>query len=83
MKLGPEVIKKLSLKYEPSTTIDIVFKGYDMSFKTDDQGNPIMLFMGKRKENGNIKGDRFARTLKYDRNGVVIKDHWERKGTSN
>ncbi|TCJ13497.1 hypothetical protein EPD60_12510 [Flaviaesturariibacter flavus] len=24
--------------------------------------------------------DRFARTLKWDREGKLIKDHWERKG---
>jgi hypothetical protein len=38
------------------------------------------LFVGKADEAGNIRGDRYARTLKYDREGKLIKDHWERKG---
>jgi hypothetical protein len=31
-------------------------------------------------EQGKIKGERYARTLKYDREGNLIKDHWELKG---
>ena len=34
----------------------------------------------ERVQQGVIKGDRYARTLKYDRDGKLIKDHWERKG---
>ena len=82
MPLSPALIKKLGQKFEPNTMTDMVFKGNALSFKTDNEGNPIQLFLGKRKDNGNIKGDRYARTLKKDREGKVIKDHWERKGTS-
>jgi hypothetical protein len=35
---------------------------------------------GKLKEDGTIKGERYARTLKYDKEGKIIKDHWELKG---
>ena len=80
MKLSDALQKKLSQVYEPSATIDMRFKGNDVSFKTDEEGNPVLLFVGTRTKEGNIKGDRFARTLKKDREGKVFKDHWELKG---
>jgi hypothetical protein len=80
MKLSDALVKKLSEPQPPSTIVDMTFKGNDLSFKTDEHGNAILLFIGKRNANGNIKGERYARTLKYDREGHVIKDHWELKG---
>jgi len=80
MKLSEELQKKLQKKYEPSAMIEMKFKGNDLAFKTDEQGNAILLFIGKQQPDGSIKGERYARTLKYDREGLVIKDHWELKG---
>lgn len=80
MALGEDLVKKLSKKFEPSTMITMRYRSYDLAFRTDAEGNAIQLFMGKANEQGVIKGDRYARTLKYDREGQLIKDHWERKG---
>lgn len=80
MKLSDPLIKKLNQKQLPCTMIEMVYKGNDLSVKTDENGNAILLFIGKRNADGNIKGERYARTLKYDRNGQLIKDHWELKG---
>ena len=80
MALGEDLIKKLRTRFEPSSTINMRYRSYDLVFKTDKEGNAIQLFMGKANEQGIIKGDRYARTLKYDREGKLIKDHWERKG---
>lgn len=80
MKLGEPILKVLSKSYEPSSMIDMSVKGYDLSFKTDGEGNPVLLFLGKTNARGQIKGERFARTLKKDREGNVIKDHWDLKG---
>lgn len=80
MKLGSEILKVLNKKYPPSSTIDTEFHRYDLTFKTDADGNPIQLFIGKRNEKGYVVGERFARTLKYDPEGKVLKDHWDRKG---
>ena len=80
MKLSEQLLKTLSKVYEPSAMIEMSFKGNDLSFKTDDVGNPVQLFIGKRKEDGSIKGERYARTLVRDRDGLVIKDHWDLKG---
>lgn len=80
MKAGEELLKLFNKNYAASTTIDLRFKGYDVSIITDSNGQAVLAFVGKRNESGAIKGDRFARTLKYDREGQLIKDHWERKG---
>jgi hypothetical protein len=80
MKLSDDLIKKLAKKYEPSTLIQDSFRGNNIAFKTDAEGNAIQLFVGRRTEDGTIKGERYARTLKRDNNGNLIKDHWENKG---
>ncbi|GAB2688880.1 hypothetical protein GCM10027037_09360 [Mucilaginibacter koreensis] len=80
MELGREMMKLLSKTYEPQTTIETKFKRYDLAFKTDDKGRPVLLFMGHKDAKGNIVGERFARRLKEDDQGMLIKDHWESKG---
>ena len=80
MKLGEDLQKKLSKKFEPSTMVEMGYKGYDIAVKTDEEGNAILLFIGKKTPQGTIKGERYARTLKKDREGKVFKDHWELKG---
>jgi hypothetical protein len=80
MALSDDLQKKLAKKFEPSAMVDMKFKGYDLSFKTDEEGNAILLFIGKMTEQGTIKGERYARTLKKDREGKIFKDHWELKG---
>ncbi len=80
MALNEDLQKKLAKKFEPSTMVEMKYKGYDLSFKTDDEGNAILLFIGKKTEQGTIKGERYVRTLKKDREGKIFKDHWELKG---
>ena len=80
MSLGEDLLKKINKKFESSAMISMRYRSYDLALKTDKEGNAIQLFIGKMNEQGIIKGDRYARTLKYDREGNLIKDHWERKG---
>ena len=80
MKFNEDLLKILSKAYEKSTLINTAYKGNDISFKTDAEGNAVLLFIGKRQPDGTIKGERYARTLKHDRENNVIKDHWELKG---
>jgi hypothetical protein len=80
MILGEEVLKVLNKVYEPSSFIETKFKRYDMAFKTDEAGRPILLFMGHKDEQGKIQGERFARRLKFGNNGEILKDHWDNKG---
>jgi len=80
MKLSEDLQKKLHKIYEPSSVINMKYRGNDIAFKTDEQGNAILLFIGKMQQDGRIKGERYTRTLKSDREGRLIKDHWELKG---
>ncbi|WP_031527157.1 hypothetical protein [Dyadobacter crusticola] len=80
MKIGDKLLKQLSKKYTPATMINQRFGRYDIAFKTDDEGNPVMLFIGTLDEEGRIKGDRFSRVLVKDQSGKLIKDHWDNKG---
>ena len=80
MPLNHELQKKLNRRYEPSSMVSMRFKGNDVSFKTDEEGNPVLLFIGRKNEKGIVKGERYARTLQRDKEGNVIRDHWEQKG---
>jgi hypothetical protein len=80
MKLNEDLLKILGKIYSKSTVINTSYKTKDVAFKTDEEGRPVLLFIGKRLENGNIKGERYARTLKHDKDGNIFKDHWELKG---
>lgn len=80
MALGEQLRAKLRKLYSPSSMISMKYKGNDISFKTDDEGNPILLFIGRKNEEGTIKGERYVRILKKDLSGRVIKDHWDLKG---
>lgn len=80
MKLSEDLIKKLSKLYEPSSMLNMKFKGNDVAFKTDEEGRPILMFIGEMTASGNVRGDRYARRLVFDKDGNTIKDHWELKG---
>jgi len=80
MKLGPGILKILDKTYPPSAMCTARFKNIDLAFKTDVEGRPVLLFIGKLDATGNVTGERFVRTLKTPADGVMIKDHWEHKG---
>lgn len=80
MKIGERLLKQLNKTYEPSTLVAFRFGHYDVATKTDEVGNPMLLFIGQADERGIIKGDQFTRRLLKDANGVVVKDHWDYKG---
>lgn len=80
MKVGPELLKLLSKPYAPDQLISQRFGRYDLACKTDEQGRPILLFIGKADAEGMIKGERFVRRLQADKDGQIIKDHWDNKG---
>jgi hypothetical protein len=35
----------------------MVFQRYDLAFKTDETGRPVLLFIGKKDGQGKIKGE--------------------------
>ncbi|MFC3199702.1 hypothetical protein ACFOET_18940 [Parapedobacter deserti] len=78
--LGNDIITILNKRYAPNTMVETSYKNLDLAFKTDDQGVPILLFIGKKDEQGHIKGERYARRLKKSGDGTLLKDHWDHKG---
>lgn len=78
--LKAPILKILGKTYEPLTLIQQRFGRYDIAFRTDEKGNPILLFIGSKDENGMIKGERYARRLLTKEGGTIIKDHWDHKG---
>jgi hypothetical protein len=82
MPLSEHLIKKISSKYEPATMVYLTFRGNDIALKTDSEGNPIQLFIGEMQEDGHIRGERYIRNIIKDKDGIIIKDHWDKKGKS-
>ncbi|WP_207535097.1 hypothetical protein [Desertivirga arenae] len=80
MALNDGLLKLLNKTYEPSAMINSVYKGNDLAFKTNEEGLPILLFIGKLDNKGQVKGERYTRRLAKDEQGKIIKDHWELKG---
>jgi hypothetical protein len=52
MKLSHELQKKLSRLYEPSSFIQMKFRGNDVGFKTDDKVNAVLLFIARQIKTG-------------------------------
>lgn len=82
MKISDALLQKLDKKYEPSSMVAMKFKGNDLTVKTDSDGNPVVMFIGKIQPDGRIKGERYSRTLLKDTTGKLIKDDWDLKGKS-
>jgi hypothetical protein len=83
MPLHCQLTDKLSKIFEPSTTINDVFKGHDITFVTNENGEPVTLFIGKRRPDGVIIGERYKRTIKRAPGSTqVTGSHWDLKGKS-
>jgi hypothetical protein len=80
MKIGEPLLKILSKIYEPSTLIEQRFGRYDLAFKTDEAGRPVLLFIGQKGSDGKIKGERFSRRIVTDSGGNISRDHWDDQG---
>lgn len=80
MSLNGDLIKKLKKEFAASATTLFRYRSNDVAVQSDEEGNAVRLFIGKANEEGIVKGYRYSRTLKKDKEGNIIKDHWERKG---
>jgi hypothetical protein len=80
MPLSEDILRKLKRVYPPLSMIRQRFRGKHLAFKTDENGNPVQLFIGDLKEDGSIRGHRYARRMVKDGLGKLIRDHWDNKG---
>lgn len=77
--LGEGVRKLLNKQYPASSINEITYRGRDIAFKTDNEGRPVLLFIGKKIAPGKIRGERYVRSMITTSEGK-LKDHWEKKG---
>ena len=81
MPIHPKLEEKLNKTYEPSARIEDVFKGNAITFITNDAGEPVTVFIGKRNPDGSIHGERYVRRIQRETGSTLIKkSHWENKG---
>ncbi|MHC2991539.1 hypothetical protein OB13_08070 [Pontibacter sp. HJ8] len=81
MALGPKLIEKLNKVFAPDTRLDMNYNGKDLTVITNELGEPITLFIGKRQEDGAIAGERYVRKIIRDQNTQKIqRSHWDLKG---
>jgi hypothetical protein len=80
MNLGTEILKILAKPYAPDKMIKQRFGRHDLAFKTDGEGRPVLLLIGKADADGHIKGGRFARRLQTGAGGRMVSNHWDNKG---
>ena len=81
MPLNSTLEKRLSKKYTPSTTLEDTYNGKDITIVTNENGDAITLFIGKRNPDGSIAGERYTRRIQYaPDNTSIVKSHWDLKG---
>lgn len=81
MPLNPKLEKLLAKTYEPSHRHNQKYGGKDITFITNELGEPVTLFIGKRNEDGSIAGERYVRTIvRQPQGNDILKSHWELKG---
>lgn len=64
MPLHRLLAEKRSKIYTPSATIDDRLKDFDLTFVTNERGEPVTFFLGRRGPDASIAGERYVRTLK-------------------
>jgi hypothetical protein len=80
MGLGVKLIKKLEKPFPPNSRTDDSFRGNDFTVFSNEAGEAVTFFIGKRKEDGDIHGERYSRRIVKDASGKIIKSHWDLKG---
>ncbi|MGV3505045.1 MAG: hypothetical protein ACO1O1_15155 [Adhaeribacter sp.] len=81
MPFQPALEAKLARSYPPDATIAETYRGKDLTIITNDMGQAVTCFIGKRKPDGSIAGERYVRRLQYQADGITIrKSHWDLKG---
>ncbi|TXK36423.1 hypothetical protein FVR03_17880 [Pontibacter qinzhouensis] len=81
MALNPKLVTKLEKIYAPNTSIHDTYNGKDLTFVTNEFGEPVTLFIGKRRAEGAIAGERYTRKIvRKTGSQEILKSHWDLKG---
>lgn len=81
MGINPKLMKVLDKTYAPQERYDQKLLGKDITYVTNEHGEPVTLFIGNRREDGSITGERYVRRIVRKPDSLEIqKSHWENKG---
>ncbi len=81
MALSKKIEAYLEKSFTPDSRIDHKMLGIDLTYITNEQGEPVTLFIGRRKPDGSIVGERYVRTIVRKPNSQEIqKSYWDLKG---
>jgi len=73
------LLKLLNKTYQANAFVYMIYKGLDMTVRTDGGGNPIAMLLGKRLDNGAKHESHFEKTLSNGALGSVLKWNWKLK----
>ncbi|MBF9253589.1 hypothetical protein I2I11_09825 [Pontibacter sp. 172403-2] len=81
MPLNPKLQKLLEKTYAPQERFDSKFSDKDITYITNESGEPVTLFIGRRQQDGSIAGERYVRRIIREANSSgIARSHWELKG---
>ena len=81
MALNKKITYFLEKIFAPDARIDDRMLGKDLTFVTNERGEPVTLFIGTRRPDGAITGERYVRTIVRKPNSTdILKSHWDLKG---
>ncbi|ARS35061.1 hypothetical protein CA264_06170 [Pontibacter actiniarum] len=81
MPLSPKLQQILDKTYEPAQRFDKQYSGKDITYMTNEYGEPVTLFIGRRRDDGSIAGERYVRRIvRKPGSHDILKSHWENKG---
>ncbi|MFD2512445.1 hypothetical protein ACFSRY_01090 [Pontibacter locisalis] len=81
MPLSPKIEKLLNKVCAPQERYDTKLLGKDISYITNELGEPVTLYIGKRREDGDIAGERYVRKIvRKPESNEILRSHWDLKG---
>ncbi len=80
MPIQPDLETRLGKPFPPDSRVEDSFRGKDLTILTNDKGEAVTLFIGKRNIDGSIKGERYVRRIIRNDDDSILKSHWDCKG---
>lgn len=81
MAISKKIESYLQKIYAPEARIDDKLLGKDITFITNEYGEPVTLFIGVRRPDGAITGERYVRKIvRKPGSQQILKSHWDLKG---
>ena len=81
MALNKKIETYLQKRFTPDSSLQEKLLGNDVTVVTNELGEAVTLFIGKRRPDGNITGERYVRRIIRKPNSQeILKSHWELKG---